>query len=79
MLIMSQNKQSLYKLEEGETVFFADSADDENNSIVGGSTESSFDLCPLGHYKTKQRALAVLQEIFSSYANGTRAYAMPEE
>lgn len=73
MLIVSQNRTKLVNLETTELIDIS-----ERFSIRVFQVSSSDSFCEIASYEDLKRAKAVLQDLWSAYANGNKVFFVPE-
>lgn len=74
MLIVSQNRTKLVNLETTELIDIS-----ERFSIRVFQVSNADSFLEIASYEDSKRAKAVLQELWSAYANGGKVFIMPEK
>lgn len=73
MLIVSQNRTKIVSLETTELIDMS-----ERFSIRVFQVSNADSFLEIASYQDSKRAKAVLQELWSAYANGDKVFFMPE-
>ena len=74
MLIVSQNRTKFVNLETTELIDIS-----ERFSIRVFQVSNADSFLEIASYEDSKRAKAVLQELWSAYANGGKVFIMPEK